>query len=269
MGKDYSFTGFYRADQLTFSTEGATCLKCGKAATYFNFQDALCENCIALVFGPPRDSKESSPNMPHQSRVRNSLEWLLFVKRWGDWKGAIGAYVFLLLVLALFWGSVLSEMYPSHSWVVVTLTVIASPASLLASLAFLRLMQHLRQPLLFLATLALKIALLVCGVWLAVYLLPRVFPESPWAYALRYGTDASRVQVSAKPADCDFLHAPVGFKGCHYEKSVQVTRYDNDEHTHRPIVSYDDGKTWSSLAADQKSGSPEVYVSWDRVPDTN
>jgi hypothetical protein len=35
----------------------------------------------------------------------------------------------------------------------------------------------------------------------------------------------------------------------------------------RPIVSYDDGKTWSPLPADEKPGPAEVYVGWDRVAD--
>ena len=84
---------------------------------------------------------------------------------------------------------------------------------------------------------------------------------------MRYGTDTSRVQVARKPADCDFLHAPIDFKECHYEKSVQVTRYSADVQSSRPIVSYDDGKTWSQLPEGEKPGRAQVYVNWEKVED--
>lgn len=56
MLQDYSFAGFYTADRLGFSTDGATCLKCGRPAVYFNFQDAFCADCVALVLGSSRHS---------------------------------------------------------------------------------------------------------------------------------------------------------------------------------------------------------------------
>jgi hypothetical protein len=111
------------------------------------------------------------------------------------------------------------------------------------------------------------LGLIVVGVAFSVFvpLAPSVFSESPWAYALKYDTDSTHVHITPKPGDCDFLSAPIGFKDCHYEKSVEVTRHANGS-TGPPIVSYDDGKTWHPLPADQLlSSSVEVYVSWNRV----
>ena len=108
----------------------------------------------------------------------------------------------------------------------------------------------------------------ICLYVLAEYALPFVFPESPWAYTIKYDTKRDYVRVTPKPGDCDFLHAPIGLKGCHYETSIQVTRYSKDVQSGRAIVSYDDGKTWSPVPADEKSGPTEVYVGWDRVADT-
>jgi hypothetical protein len=97
---------------------------------------------------------------------------------------------------------------------------------------------------------------------------PLVFPERPWAYALSYGTDGKRVFVAPRPQDCDFLFAPLGFKGCHYEKIVSVTRYRTDVPGGQPTVSSDDGKTWAALPAGQNPGPPEVYVTWNRIEGT-
>ena len=94
------------------------------------------------------------------------------------------------------------------------------------------------------------------------------FPKAKWPYAFKYGTNGNHVHVSPTPADCDFLHAPVGFKGCHYEKSVQVMLYGTDVKTHQPIISYDEGKTWNWLPAGHQAELNEVYVGWDRVADT-
>ena len=109
--------------------------------------------------------------------------------------------------------------------------------------------------------------LLVALVFGLMYLLilhrpPFFFPESPWAHADSYHTDEQHVHISPKPADCDFLYAPMGIKGCHYARSVQVTRYSTDDHSGQPIVSYEDGKVWTLLPEGEKTGPTEVYVSW-------
>jgi len=116
-----------------------------------------------------------------------------------------------------------------------------------------------------------KVVLGLLAVGVAVTLMahfgPSLFPESAWAYALRYETDSDRIHVAPKPGDCDFLHAPIGLKGCHYEKSVQVMRYSKDVQTGRPTVSYDDGKTWNLLPEGEKPGPVQVYVDWLKVQD--
>ncbi len=94
---------------------------------------------------------------------------------------------------------------------------------------------------------------------------PLVFPESRWAYALAYDTDEKHVRIEPKPHDCDFLHAPLGDKHCHYEKAILVSRYGKDVRTGQPMVSYDGGKTWIVLPTDQKPGPIEVYVTWNRL----
>lgn len=97
-----------------------------------------------------------------------------------------------------------------------------------------------------------------------------------WLNELRYSswydvtTDQVK-QIEAKPpSDCDFLHAPIGPKGCKYVKTVTVEKIitGNDTRTNRPIVSYDEGKTW----AWNDEGTPAqpsklVYVSWNKVDD--
>lgn len=113
----------------------------------------------------------------------------------------------------------------------------------------------------------LWLSLFVIAIVIAVFSLPHVFSESPWAYALVYNTDSSRVQILPKPADCDWDYAPLGRKGCHYEKEVSVPRYSTDTNTGRPLVTYDDGKTWNWLPEGQKPGPAQVYVTWRKVQD--
>jgi hypothetical protein len=92
-----------------------------------------------------------------------------------------------------------------------------------------------------------------------------VFPESPWAYALTYDTDDSHMHIVSRPVDCDFLHAPIGFKGCHYKRSVQVLRYSIDAQSGQRMVSIDGRGTWPAPSASEGLGPIEIYVSWDRV----
>lgn len=91
-------------------------------------------------------------------------------------------------------------------------------------------------------------------------------------YAVWYSVNGNQVeQLEDKPpSDCDFFHAPIGFKGCKYEKSVTVQSIitSRDTQTNRPIVSYDDGKTWEW----NDTGTPvrprkTVYISWDKKDD--
>jgi hypothetical protein len=78
------------------------------------------------------------------------------------------------------------------------------------------------------------------------------------------------------------MTAPLGSKRCHYKKSVaafnatdlmvdgdDAPRYGVDAHTQKPIVSFDNGKTWdlvpNGVAVDRKV--KKVLVIWVKVPD--
>lgn len=40
-------------------------------------------------------------------------------------------------------------------------------------------------------------------------------------YSMRYGADLKNITILKKPSDCDFLHAPLGEKGCSFKKHVE------------------------------------------------
>lgn len=65
-------------------------------------------------------------------------------------------------------------------------------------------------------------------------------PDKPH-YAIFYSVDMDRVFVQPRPSDCDFMHAPLGDKGCHYEKVVTTEKGYNR--------------------------TTAVYVSWSKVKD--
>ena len=45
----------------------------------------------------------------------------------------------------------------------------------------------------------------------------------PSVYSIKYALSADKIYLDPKPPDCDFWHAPVGNKGCHYQ-SVVIAR---------------------------------------------
>jgi len=55
--------------------------------------------------------------------------------------------------------------------------------------------------------------------WLIWICVP-ISVEYPILYALEYNTDSSRVHYEREPVDCDWGHAPIGDKDCHYERHV-------------------------------------------------
>jgi hypothetical protein len=57
-------------------------------------------------------------------------------------------------------------------------------------------------------------------------LLPDSFTE-PTKYATIYSVDKSHVFIERKPTDCDWGHAPIGTKDCHYDKSVETVKAVN------------------------------------------
>jgi hypothetical protein len=74
-------------------------------------------------------------------------------------------------------------------------------------------------------------------------------------YSVRYGVRYDRVLVDKEPTDCDWSHAPLGGKGCVYHKVVSTVRWATST-TGDPIVSYDDGKTWSTFTPDANDKAP-------------
>lgn len=173
-------------------------------------------------------------------------------------------FAWIILLVAFVVGIVLDNKAPASSagfWVM----VLGLGAFVVLFLGF----RDIRKPI---ARGALPIGKAIIGLFAAAIafavvtnLAPSLFPESPWAYALKYDTSSNHVHVLPKPTDCDFLHAPIGFKDCHYEKSVQVTRYSTDVHSRQPIVSYDGGKTWRFVPEGEKTGPAEVDVGWVQV----
>lgn len=97
-----------------------------------------------------------------------------------------------------------------------------------------------------------------------------------------YAVSPGRIQIEPKPTDCDFMRAPLGEKGCHYDETVtaynaegdvvggdNAPRYSNDTKTGKPIISWDNGKTWEWLAADHVPDQTikTLQVTWHKVTD--
>jgi hypothetical protein len=119
---------------------------------------------------------------------------------------------------------------------------------------------------------------------LIVWLILPVRWTDPIFYGLRYGINPDKVHRSDEPTDCDWGHAPLGSKGCHYKKTVRaynaagsvvagddVPKYSLDAKT-RPIISYDEGKTWALMPQDPYNPVDDpkvksVEIGWTRVTD--
>jgi hypothetical protein len=98
-------------------------------------------------------------------------------------------------------------------------------------------------------------------------------------WSVKFDVPYSQVRMDPKPADCNFLQAPLGIKGCSFAPEVRVynaegvvvagdnaPKYGNDTKTGRPIISFDNGQTW------QWSGGPKpdmttksVVVRWTKA----
>jgi hypothetical protein len=91
------------------------------------------------------------------------------------------------------------------------------------------------------------------------------FSDTKWRYALQYGIDNDQVTIGDRPHDCDFMHAPLGDKGCRYDKVVYVVKRSKDPKTSRPMISYDDGKTWDWNDGDLSPSGTSINIGWNRV----
>jgi hypothetical protein len=102
--------------------------------------------------------------------------------------------------------------------------------------------------------------------------LPGTIWHAKWRYAATYDIPSSQVYVQAVPHDCAFFAAPLGEKYCHYDRTVSITRWSTSQTSGNPIISYDDGKTWSSFDAGgekvpQYSTVKAVFIGWEKKED--
>ena len=96
----------------------------------------------------------------------------------------------------------------------------------------------------------------------AYFLIPTSWTNAVW-YGVQYQVNFGDVLTEDKPKDCDFMHAPLGDKGCSYKAHVKAynargilvagedaPKYARDNKTGRTIWSSDGGKTWNWYGAD-------------------
>lgn len=87
-------------------------------------------------------------------------------------------------------------------------------------------------------------------------------PDLFYCYSIQYGVPDSSVTILKKPHTCDFLSAPIGEKGCHYEPDVTAVRTGTDR-VGKAIVSFDDGVTWVDDCVPPTKTN--VRVTWKKV----
>lgn len=83
------------------------------------------------------------------------------------------------------------------------------------------------------------VILVIVGVF--TFILANAIPDS-MLYAAFYHVSPSRIHVDKQPADCNWGHAPIGDKDCHYTKNVDLTTND-------------------------KGKATDVYVTWHKAQD--
>jgi hypothetical protein len=87
------------------------------------------------------------------------------------------------------------------------------------------------------------VAVAACFYWLG-----------PSVYSIKYAVSADKIYVDPKPTDCDFWHAPVGKKGCHYQRVV-IARDAKEIRAIRPGES------------DPNQRFDSVFISWVKKSD--
>jgi hypothetical protein len=89
----------------------------------------------------------------------------------------------------------------------------------------------------------LQAAYFFAGIWLCVAAV-NYFSYARWVNKFRYSVwfsiDTSEVNQpeDKPPSDCDFLHAPIGNKGCRYKKEVEVTEPSTANNNKRSVYVY-------------------------------
>jgi hypothetical protein len=60
-------------------------------------------------------------------------------------------------------------------------------------------------------------------------------------YSLKFGVSYDQVHIAAKPKDCDFMHAPLGDKGCYFQAIVAARNATG------AVVAGDNAPQWNHL----------------------
>jgi len=95
---------------------------------------------------------------------------------------------------------------------------------------------------------------------------------SKWRLGWAYGVPTEKIIIDKTPHDCDFFTAPIGRKHCSYDSEVTTIRWATSTDGN-PIVSYDDGKTWSGFTPGTGESVPrqpsiiQVVVAWKKSDD--
>jgi hypothetical protein len=124
------------------------------------------------------------------------------------------------------------------------------------------------------------------GCWVPITLAAIVwfFLPASWFwhlwYSVEYSVATDQVDWKAKPSDCDWGRAPLGEKGCHYEKTVtafnaagdvvggeDAPTYGTDAQTGKPTISYDKGKTWAWAHTAPDLTVKRVQIGWVKMTD--
>jgi hypothetical protein len=119
--------------------------------------------------------------------------------------------------------------------------------------------------------------ILLCFALVVWFFLPDSYTDRI-KYSFEYNCPSDQVHRSPRPTDCDWGHAPLGDKDCHYKKIVSAYNaaeyvvagdgaaiYGGDQATGKVIVSYDDRKTWQILTPDSPALDrrvKSVEISW-------
>jgi hypothetical protein len=130
------------------------------------------------------------------------------------------------------------------------------------------------------------VGLLIFG-WLVIFVW---LPDMWWIktrISLWYSVAYDQVTIEKQPKDCNFFHAPLGGKDCHYDPHVSIVKVDNSNLWGGQSISYDNGENWIHKSKSQngdaivstdggKSWSPDfvppftkpgVVVTWEKKDD--
>jgi hypothetical protein len=83
--------------------------------------------------------------------------------------------------------------------------------------------------------------------------------ESELRFRMQYRDEIS---LDVKPHDCDFFGAPLGNKYCYYEPHARIVMYSTDNG--KPIISYDEGKTWAWNPGGPTETRKITFIDWIR-----